>query len=280
MRIATYNVEWFSNLFDDEGTLLADADWSGRHKVTRADQAASLGIVFTAMDADAVMVIEAPDGHRRRDGVAALENFASAYGLRTRKAVMGFVNDTQQEIALLYDPDVLTPLHDPQGPETGKKGSGDAPRFDGTFRIDLDIDNTLDTRSAITKICSTCSRSDRTNWSISPAAVVTAITPIGPSGPSIGVAAVYSVPPAPKPRDKTVPPRRAVVTMVDVISGELVEGCGSSAPCSTEAMPSQMALRKSVIQSDRASLSSNPWTGRTGLRATSCVEVSNSPSRE
>ncbi|MEL6644055.1 MAG: endonuclease/exonuclease/phosphatase family protein [Pseudomonadota bacterium] len=145
MRIATYNVEWFSNLFDDEGNLLADDGWSGRHDVRRADQAAALGIVFTAMDADAVMVIEAPDSHRKRDGVAALEAFAAAFGLRTRKALMGFVNDTQQEIALLYDPDVVTPVHDPLGDETGKKGSGDAPRFDGVFRIDLDIDSTLDT---------------------------------------------------------------------------------------------------------------------------------------
>lgn len=145
MRIATYNVEWFSNLFDDEGTLLTDGGWSGRHDVTRGQQAEALGIVFTAMDADAVMVIEAPDGHRRRDGVAALEAFAAAFDLRTRRAVLGFVNDTQQEIALLYDPDVVIPVHDPLGPETGKKGSGDAPRFDGTFRIDLDIDNTLDT---------------------------------------------------------------------------------------------------------------------------------------
>ena len=108
MRIATYNVEWFSNLFDNEGNLLDDHEWSGRHDVRRRDQIVALGIVFTALDADAVMIIEAPDGHRRRDGVAALENFARVMGLRTRKAVMGFVNETQQEIALLYDPDTLT----------------------------------------------------------------------------------------------------------------------------------------------------------------------------
>jgi endonuclease/exonuclease/phosphatase family metal-dependent hydrolase len=57
---------------------------------------------------------------------------------------MGFVNDTQQEIALLYDPDKLTARHDPQGPVTGKKGAEGAPRFDGVFKIDLDIDATLD----------------------------------------------------------------------------------------------------------------------------------------
>ncbi len=130
MRIATYNVEWFSNLFDDEGALLDDDRWSGRHNVTRSAQLQALAIVFTALDADAVMIIEAPDSHRRRDGTGALENFAETVGLRAREAVMGFVNDTQQEIALLYDPDALTARHDPQG----------TPRFDETYRIDLDID--------------------------------------------------------------------------------------------------------------------------------------------
>ncbi|MEM7753015.1 MAG: endonuclease/exonuclease/phosphatase family protein [Pseudomonadota bacterium] len=130
MRIATYNVEWFSNLFDDNGNLLDNDDWSGRHDVTRRAQLAALGIVFTALDADGVMIIEAPDSHRRRDGTRALENFAAAVGLRARKAIMGFVNETQQEIAFLYDPDSLTVAHDPQGD----------PRFDAAYHIDLDVD--------------------------------------------------------------------------------------------------------------------------------------------
>ena len=134
MRFATYNVEWFSNLFDDEGTLLDDDKWSGRHNVKRADQLAALGIVFTALDADGVMIIEAPDAHARRDGVRALENFARALGLRARKAIMGYINETQQEIAFLYDPDCLTVDHDPQG----------EPRFNEAYRIDLDTDASMD----------------------------------------------------------------------------------------------------------------------------------------
>ncbi|TYB83057.1 endonuclease/exonuclease/phosphatase family protein [Maritimibacter fusiformis] len=140
MRIATYNIEWFNALFDDDGGLLEDGEWSARQNVTRADQLTALGIVFTAMDADAVMVIEAPDDNRRRSTVRALETFARTYGLRARKALLGFRNDTQQEIALLYNPDVFTAEHDPWGEETGKKGSHDAPRFDSTFRFDLDVD--------------------------------------------------------------------------------------------------------------------------------------------
>ncbi len=139
MRVATYNVEWMTTLFDDAGALLADDGWSGRHDVTRAQQIEALGIVFTALDADAVLVVEAPDGHRRRDGVAALETFAGWAGIRARKALMGFVSQTQQEIALLYDPVVLTVRHDPMGDETSP-----VPRFDTAFEIDLDIDAELD----------------------------------------------------------------------------------------------------------------------------------------
>ncbi|MGH1367585.1 MAG: endonuclease/exonuclease/phosphatase family protein [Maritimibacter sp.] len=140
MRIATYNVEWFDALFDDEGTPLEDTGWSARYNVTRAQQLEALGIVFTALDADAVMIIEAPDDNRKRSTVRALEHFARLYGLRARKAIIGFRNATQQEIALLFDPDVFGAMHDPLGAQTGKKGASDAPRFDGTFRLDLNID--------------------------------------------------------------------------------------------------------------------------------------------
>lgn len=132
MKLATYNVEWFSNLFDDEGKLFDDGGWSGRRDVTRAEQTAALGHVFRYLDADGVMVIEGPDAHARRDGAAALEGFAARFNLRARKAVIGYVNETQQEILFLHDPDVITAAHDPQ--EIG------APRFDQSLKMDLDVD--------------------------------------------------------------------------------------------------------------------------------------------
>ncbi len=140
MRIATYNVEWFNNLFDNDGNLLADTGWSGRQDVKRFEQVEALGKVFTALDADAVLVIEAPDHNGKRATVPALENFAKVMQLRARRAIIGFENHTQQEIALLYDPGALTPRHDPLGEQTGKQGSRDAPRFDGVFRWDVDVD--------------------------------------------------------------------------------------------------------------------------------------------
>ncbi|MFP7673383.1 endonuclease/exonuclease/phosphatase family protein [Marivita sp. S0852] len=146
MRVATYNVEWFDSLFDDAGRVLVEDSWSARHNITKAMQVEALGIVFTALDADVVMVIEAPDTSRSRKTVPALEAFAAAFELRARKALMGFSNDTQQEIALMYDPDVVAARHDPRGPAplAGAPPGDGAPRFDGTFRIDLDIDATED----------------------------------------------------------------------------------------------------------------------------------------
>ncbi len=133
MKIVSYNVEWFDHLFNDAGLMVNDETWSGRRGVTKAQQLAALGDVFQALDADAIMVIEAPNHSRKRDGVAALETFAGHFGLRARAALIGFPNDTQQEITLLFDPDAITAAHDPQ--------SGlDAPVFDGTLRIDLDVD--------------------------------------------------------------------------------------------------------------------------------------------
>ncbi|MDE3079234.1 MAG: endonuclease [Paracoccaceae bacterium] len=140
MRIATYNVEWMNALFSHDGKILDDDGPSARYKTTRSEQLGSLGIVFTAMDADAVLIVEAPDQNRRRTTDGQLEAFAAKFGLRTRKAVMGFASDTEQEIALLYDPDRLTAVHDPKGPATARRDATDVPRFDGTFRIDLDND--------------------------------------------------------------------------------------------------------------------------------------------
>lgn len=139
VRIATYNVEWFVNLFDQRGRLLEDNHPSARYKISRAQQLEALGIVFTALDADAVMIIEAPDNNRHRKTVPMLERFAARYELRCRKAILGFENETQQEIAMLYDPDALTLRHDPRG---GVEGA--SPRFDQSYLIDLDVDAALD----------------------------------------------------------------------------------------------------------------------------------------
>ncbi|PTX54101.1 endonuclease/exonuclease/phosphatase family protein [Litoreibacter ponti] len=138
MRLATYNVEWFTNLFDDDNALISDATWSARHNVTKSQQLAAVGRVFQAINADAIMVIEAPDSSRNRSGQAALETFAAHFELRASRALIGFANDTQQEIALLYDPAQFSARHAP-------RDTKQAPRFDHSLEMDLDVDARSDT---------------------------------------------------------------------------------------------------------------------------------------
>ena len=140
LRLAAYNIEWFNALFDDRGRMLEDRELSARYQTTRADQLGAIAIVLTAMNADGVMIIEAPDQGSKRSTVKALEGFARHFGLRARKAVHGFASETEQEIAFLYDPDRLTAHHDPQGEPALSGGAAGAPRFDTTLRADLDLD--------------------------------------------------------------------------------------------------------------------------------------------
>ncbi|MEI6097019.1 MAG: endonuclease/exonuclease/phosphatase family protein [Alphaproteobacteria bacterium] len=129
LRLATYNVEWMNALFDDQGRLLIDHEPSARYQTTRADQINALGQVFAALDADGVMMIEAPDTSLHRSTVTALESFARHFKLRARRAITGFPSDTEQEIAFLYDPGRLTVHHDPQS-------TADTPRFDQKWHFD------------------------------------------------------------------------------------------------------------------------------------------------
>ncbi|MGL5008556.1 MAG: endonuclease/exonuclease/phosphatase family protein [Paracoccaceae bacterium] len=124
MRIATWNIEWANALFDDAGMLLADGGPSARYRTTRAEQIAGITQVLTRIDADAIMVIEAPDTGSKRSTVTALENLAAHAQLRARRAMIGFPSGTEQEIAFLYDPDRITAHHVP-GEAAG------FPRFDG-----------------------------------------------------------------------------------------------------------------------------------------------------
>lgn len=140
LRLATYNIEWFNALFDDRGHLLEDGELSARYQTTRRDQLGAIAIVLTALNADGIMVIEAPDQGTKRSTVRALENFARHFKLRARKAVIGFASETEQEIAFLYDPDRLSAVHLPLGEPAPTSGAGGAPRFDTALRADLDLD--------------------------------------------------------------------------------------------------------------------------------------------
>ncbi|MEM7506652.1 MAG: endonuclease/exonuclease/phosphatase family protein [Pseudomonadota bacterium] len=138
LRLATYNVAWFARLFAPDGTLLEDGGWSSLYNVTRARQLISIAEVIARVDPDILSVIEAPNQGRHASTVRALEAFAARFGLRQRKAILGFASETEQEIALLFDPDRIRAVHRPMG------GGDLAPRFDGEFPLDLDGDGEVD----------------------------------------------------------------------------------------------------------------------------------------
>lgn len=138
LRLGTWNVEWMNALFDDRGQTLDDDEPSARYGVSRRAQLAAIVAVLRAVDPDGLVIVEAPDSNGRRSTRTALERLAARAGLRQSRARIGFASQTEQEIAFLWDPARLSVRHDPQGTPA-------APRFDGVFHADLDIDGTPET---------------------------------------------------------------------------------------------------------------------------------------
>lgn len=150
LRLATWNICWFANLFDQDDRLITNDERSAMYGVSKAAQGAAIARVLRAVDADLCVILEAPDTGRRNDTIRALEGFAATEGLRQSRALIGFESQTEQEIALLYDPAVVAARHDPIGPllnETeAEQGNRDkqAPRFDQVYPLDLDGDGEID----------------------------------------------------------------------------------------------------------------------------------------
>ena len=149
-RIATWNVCWFTALFDQDNNLQLDDGWSAMHDITRARQADAIAAVLRRIDADLFCIIEAPDTGSKRSSVTALERFSAQFGLRQSRALTGFQSGTEQEITLLFDPAVFSAEHRPLGqpldPEAADLSTNwrEAPRFDSSFPLDLDGDGEID----------------------------------------------------------------------------------------------------------------------------------------
>ncbi|OUS04465.1 endonuclease [Rhodobacterales bacterium 52_120_T64] len=140
MRIATYNVEWFEALFDKDNNLRLDQDGSRRYDVKRADQLNAIAHVMQRVDADITLIVEAPNTGGTQNTIAALKSFAKHYDLRQNAVAMGYTNDTHQELAVMYDPFVVSVSHDPLGELSDGSKPAVAPRFDGSFCYDVDVD--------------------------------------------------------------------------------------------------------------------------------------------
>lgn len=130
IRICSYNIEWFDKLFRKNNQL--------RTGVREASRLEAIKSVLTTLDADFIGILEAPNSSSdgTRSTIQCLENFSAFAGLRARKAVTGFISGGRQEIAALFDPDVLHAHHSPGGEE----GSTTHPPFNGEFVHDTDED--------------------------------------------------------------------------------------------------------------------------------------------
>ena len=131
MRVMAYNIEWFDNHFEPDNSLK-----SSQKSQKKFD---SVFQVISSIDPDIIGIIEGPNTTTTtgiKNTAKALENFASKKGLRQRKALTGFPSRGKQEIALLYDPTLITAEHDPGG----SPGSVKNPQFNEPFQADSDGD--------------------------------------------------------------------------------------------------------------------------------------------
>lgn len=91
IKICSYNIEWFTKMFDASNNFVTSNDPAKQAKITeRLDAIAN---VLTRIDADLVGIVEAPNTTTTtgaRSTVDALELFANHYGLRCNKAIIGF----------------------------------------------------------------------------------------------------------------------------------------------------------------------------------------------
>jgi endonuclease/exonuclease/phosphatase family metal-dependent hydrolase len=130
IRLCSYNIEWFDHLFNADNAPKTTAEAVARFQ--------AIAKVLNHINPDLIGIVEAPNATASgsQSTVTKLENFASQVGLRHTKAKTGFLSAGKQEIAVLYDPTVLTVSHAPGGSTRSKSN----PRFDGEFYFDTDDD--------------------------------------------------------------------------------------------------------------------------------------------
>ncbi|MGD2117524.1 MAG: hypothetical protein PVG66_04135 [Chromatiales bacterium] len=131
IRLCSYNIEWFNHLFTSSNALKTSQEAVKRFEaITR---------VLNKLNPDLIGILEAPNSTASgsQSTISKLENYAAQYGLRTSKAKVGYISGGEQEIAVLYDPAVLTVVHAPGGSSRSRSN----PRFNGEFYFDTDDDN-------------------------------------------------------------------------------------------------------------------------------------------
>jgi hypothetical protein len=133
IKVATWNIEHFNHYFNDDNSLKTSPE-----AIEKFEAIAS--ILNNHVQADLIGIVEAPNTTTttgNQNVVEKLENFASAYGLSTQKAITGFPSRGTQELAILYDEQKMTLAHQPEGSATSHTKNV---RFDKVFHFDADDD--------------------------------------------------------------------------------------------------------------------------------------------
>lgn len=83
-RIAAYNIEWYTRLFDDNNQVISTDEASAQYNVIKKPQAKAITHVLKKIDSDLVCVIEAPHSSNslQRSRITSLENFSTNFALR------------------------------------------------------------------------------------------------------------------------------------------------------------------------------------------------------
>ena len=130
LNLCSYNIENFTDLFENDNSL--------KTAPQAVERCQAIADVLKHIDSDLIGIVEAPRS-RSSSGQSTtikLENFARVHGLRTDKAMTGYLSAGSQEIALLYDSTKVRASHAPGGNARSKSN----PKFDGDFYFDTDDD--------------------------------------------------------------------------------------------------------------------------------------------
>lgn len=133
-RYMTWNIEWFTRLFDDDGGLLLNAE-GGRLQL--------IADVITHINPAFIGIIEGPDATNANPTRSsdAMLNFTSHFGLPYTDATIGYRSGGSQEIVALWDGTRVEVQLDQGG------GTGLSPAFDGEYPVDTDDDGVKELHS-------------------------------------------------------------------------------------------------------------------------------------
>ena len=133
MRVCSYNVEWFDDLFEGN-----DLSFSGEKKENRL-RIEAIGQVLREIDADIYGIVEAPNTiieDEKESTIIKLEKFLEFVNLSNYSVYFDKISAGRQELALLYKKDSVI-VESYCG---GKKDSKENPRFIDDFIFDTDDD--------------------------------------------------------------------------------------------------------------------------------------------